>query len=797
MSLIHWWPLNGNLKDYGILNRTLTNINSTAINNNGKIGKCYYFNGSNNALRAEYPNTTKPTNALSLAGWYKAVSTSSDHYIINCYETGGAGLAGASGSIKFQIYSSGAYSSATASVPDTNWHHWCGTFDGRYIKLYMDGVLKQTTDLGSAGRTITYHSTTCWMMGANPYNDSPAGNYTNGYINDVRMYDHALSLKEIKEISKGLVLHYNFENACNPNLFINSGNYTVRNKAVSNLSRADGYKSWPIYFNGLVSGATYTLSVDFDGTLSSSHKTDGSANPNDKLCSVWLYFRTNPFSDSDYSSYDNPVIFTSVNRNHKQISPTRHQWTFTLGTDLTYYACCAIRTNTYSDGSTPVVVNFWNFKLEKSDTSTPFVSNTASVSKIYDDSGNGYNGTISGNLQILGNSPSGNRCAKFDSDVYIDIPTLPIFYNVTYSFWVKIPSATTAYRSIFIPKNNPTGSGIWLSVNCEGNGLWAYQGGNSPNYCKLGSNLTANTWYLCTHVVNNGVATWYLNGQQVSGSTTYTTRTYVASANYTLGDSYTGSTWSGTPFDGNIADFKIYATALSAADILAEYNRKASIDRDGNLYTGEFVETDGAVTSVDKQDIVNTNVLTTTMTLDDGSVWVPICVHYVPDGLNSGNSNKYIYTSKNIWNCFGMINDLARPESGYYEFYVMQQTAINGAFSWFRFKQNINPFSATWADVNPSKVGTNVTRISASTTNGYAGMYWMNTSNIAMCFANGSNGNWFGCGARANWHSGTNDVPGYNGQAVLGWQIVYMRITKTCAKMFKNGLVVANNIIEN
>ena len=71
----------------------------------------------------------------------------------------------------------------------------------------------------------------------------------------------------------------------------------------------------------------------------------------------------------------------------------------------------------------------------------------------------------------------------------------------------------------------------------------------------------------------------------------------------------------------------------------------------------------------------------------------------------------------------------------------MQQSTVDGPFSKYRFKQNVNPFSATWEQINPSKVGTNVIRISSSKPNNYAGMYLYNSSNVAMCFANGSNGN--------------------------------------------------------
>ena len=52
----------------------------------------------------------------------------------------------------------------------------------------------------------------------------------------------------------------------------------------------------------------------------------------------------------------------------------------------------------------------------------------------------------------------------------------------------------------------------------------------------------------------------------------------------------------GYQFRGMIADIKIYNTILSQADILAEYQRKAAIDKNGNLFTGEFVEQAGKAT---------------------------------------------------------------------------------------------------------------------------------------------------------------------------------------------------------
>ncbi|MFZ0033784.1 MAG: LamG domain-containing protein, partial [Sedimentisphaerales bacterium] len=76
------------------------------------------------------------------------------------------------------------------------WHHVAGTYDGNEVKLYIDGVLKATTAHSGTIGTNTYNVN----IGTN--SQYPERLY-NGLIDDVRIYDKALSQAEIASIMAG------------------------------------------------------------------------------------------------------------------------------------------------------------------------------------------------------------------------------------------------------------------------------------------------------------------------------------------------------------------------------------------------------------------------------------------------------------------------------------------------------------------------------------------------------------------------------------------------------------------
>ena len=192
MSLQVWLPLNGNLNNQGLSDVTVTNSGAT-VDSNGKIGSCYLVNNSNKIFFSSYPwMTMKPQYNFSCFFWVKG-TTNGWLFACSAWE-----FMLRPSFIQVHLAGDGQYPARYTATFDTNtWYHlgftWSGT-EGK-LRLYLNGNLVATSDVPSSA---SYDIASSFNI---PY-DGPR------YINDFRLYDHCLSAKEVKEISKGLSLHY-------------------------------------------------------------------------------------------------------------------------------------------------------------------------------------------------------------------------------------------------------------------------------------------------------------------------------------------------------------------------------------------------------------------------------------------------------------------------------------------------------------------------------------------------------------------------------------------------------------
>lgn len=222
--------------------------------------------------------------------------------------------------------------------------------------------------------------------------------------------------------------------------------------------------------------------------------------------------------------------------------------------------------------------------------SNPYETGTETVFSsdvIADSSGFGNDGTRSGTLSIDTLSPRNSRSFRFEETKYIKFPSPVTSPNkFSCSFWVY-PISCGGYATITSTFDGP-GSGFWITINCEGAGLWYYYNGI---YLKSNKGLLSlGQWYHACFVYDNGIATWYQNGEPAGSADISANGRTLRLENYlALGNSYTGNTWN-TKFGGSISDFRIYATALSASDIMDLYVNVASITKSGSFMTYEFKE---------------------------------------------------------------------------------------------------------------------------------------------------------------------------------------------------------------
>jgi hypothetical protein len=121
-------------------------------------------------------------------------------------------------------------SEADAHYRASGWHLIAGTFDGRNLKLYIDGTLETTTDVGSDDNSITYgtgNNNVDVLIGSDPNplvggesGTSPGVGFFPGLIDEVAIWDKVLDLEAVKEIFDAVDV-----DSATLNLTEDSGNY--------------------------------------------------------------------------------------------------------------------------------------------------------------------------------------------------------------------------------------------------------------------------------------------------------------------------------------------------------------------------------------------------------------------------------------------------------------------------------------------------------------------------------------------------------------------------------------------
>lgn len=586
MSLQVWLPLNGSIDNQGICDTVVASSTNPQYTT-GKLGQ-----GINLSQRVNFIGLPKLNN-FSIFFWAKIDSCTSDWADLlgfTCNKSDDTTapefrFEGTKSTRACSWHNNGTtgygISSGTQILIQNyrEWHHVGVVYDGNNIYSYIDGVLTYTNE-GLGGYII------------NNFHIGQTGAII-GVINDLRVYDTALSKSEVKEMSKGLICHLPMNHCGMGNLNMLDGTATWNNwfQSPPNIDKDTGIctvsssSAYPKYQPVNVTvGEKYTVSVDIK-------------------------------ADENFTATNGVLLFDYFDSNNARVT---YSWgTGSLSTEWEHKTwAIQIPNNTEikklsvglraTDGKK---IYFKKLKLEKgsNDTGWNCSADDMKMNELIecDTSGFGYNGTLSQSLLYSSDS----AVEQFSLDLsggdfksYIRIPDYPqLQKDFTWNVWVKQINATT-------PKNTQaviSQGRDWNGADCGFNifiinGIpqirYGYYINTQNKNVFLDSNTTLdNNWHMITASIDSdGIGRLYVDGELKTTASTATTCAYSqASGNLVIGKmSYSYlSTNQFFPFNGLVDDIKLFASTLSDEDIKKLYEVKSNINKTGQIMCSNFVET--------------------------------------------------------------------------------------------------------------------------------------------------------------------------------------------------------------
>jgi type II secretory pathway pseudopilin PulG len=259
--------------------------------------------------------------SATLTGWAKVYSAGDQGgELININDTFGIRLdyddQGSSGSQAFRYLGNGVWAILWGNDPlyaGTGWHHFAYVIDheDNTFSLYVDGKPEAFSDMGKAfifdppvstGSAIGRHA-----GGQSPY-------YLEGVIDDVRIYDIALTEEEIRDISPPALLHYWALDETGNTMIDSEGKMdgTCRgNVRVGELSFRDRFANC-VYFDG--ESGWIALSADRQMNSISSFSVSAWIRPEETNWPAWIIGRDATDCGWSFGITDSTIILRIGNK---------------------------------------------------------------------------------------------------------------------------------------------------------------------------------------------------------------------------------------------------------------------------------------------------------------------------------------------------------------------------------------------------------------------------------------------------------------------------------------------------
>lgn len=587
MALQAWFPLNGSYVNYGLGSYTNIQYNGT-LDADGKTGSCYVFSGKYFRIDG---GIIAGLDSFSIACWAYLTST---NYQIFTFETSGAWwqfvlekdylrvrdtVTGISGS-RLNI--------PITPIPQNTWVHVVVVYDKGNIYVYQGGVLKDVLH-GNINASMNAENTVL-CIGADVANSTSAypGNCK---VNDFRVYDHCLSAKEVKELSKGLIVHYKLSENCQTmdNCYANptfdSGSQTAgwnhwasegsgscsQNTNKDYIYNKDNTYSHKISYNA---GGRYLClqSPSFEGGYRSVQAIikleDGGEPTTDKIRFGWnANVGTTP-----------PTRFFPLGDGFylMKVDGFRQSGSNNLVAIMIYSGITAYISEAYLENDRKVCTDILN----------------ASPTVITDRSGYGRHAARMTPLIMEVDSPRYDLCVA-NSENYPLRATFdfPQTSGLTVACWVNMATWGWQGSGVFSTSgqiaSTPTDYNSTTFNHYDG--YIRMRGANGTTYniaCSTISDIPVNGWHHVALTHDGSQANLYIDG--VLKRTVNVPTPLVAFKRLYLGTSFAGGT--NRACQGKWSDFRMYATALSAEDVADLYHTSAIVDNKGDLMCYQAVE---------------------------------------------------------------------------------------------------------------------------------------------------------------------------------------------------------------